>query len=79
MKEELPLDPLKPTQFARAMSLAMHRLIRVANQMDPPLTLEKGRIPVSEYPRLYELLKNEPVTIMPSDNAVKPEEKANIG
>lgn len=79
MKEELPHLPLKPTQFAIEMNMSMSRLTRVANIIDPPLSLEGGKIPVNEYPRLYELLLNEPRTLMPEIEVVTSENSNNIG
>ena len=60
MKEQLPDISLKPGDFAKKMGISTARLTRVANTMDPPLSLDDGKIPVSEYPRLFKMLINEP-------------------
>lgn len=64
MREILPKEPLKPTDFAKEMQMSNQRLIRVANAMQPPLEIVDGQIPTYEYPRLYECLVNEPVYLI---------------
>lgn len=60
MKENLPDKPLNYKDFAREMSLSTQRLIRVINNISPPLGMFEGDIiPVSEYERLYDALQNE--------------------
>ena len=60
MKEQLPEISLIPGKFAREIGVSTARLTRVVNSMDPPLSLDDGKIPVSEYPRLLDMLLNEP-------------------
>lgn len=60
MNEKLPDRPLKPSAFAKELHVSPHRIIRAARKMIPPLELQEGgEIPVFEYERLYEALRDD--------------------
>ena len=59
MKEILPEIPLSPFRFAKTVGVSPNRLTRVVGNMEKPLDLVDGKIPVSEYPGLLHGLKTE--------------------